>query len=78
VQEIFELHDTSKDIKNDYFEFQIIVVWSQDNVKFCKMSIMFNNSKVINHTSPTNQETLIHARKIWIEYKRLVGDIDER
>jgi hypothetical protein len=28
-----------------------MIVWSQDNVKLCKMSIVFNSSKTIKDTS---------------------------
>jgi hypothetical protein len=52
MQEILELPDISKDIKNDYFEFQIVVVWFQNNVKLYKMSIMVNNFKAIKDTPP--------------------------
>jgi len=77
MQEILELLNTSKDINNDYSEFQVIVVWSQDNIKLCKMSIMLNSSKAIKDTSLTYWESFIHAWQIWIEYKHLVEDIDE-
>jgi hypothetical protein len=60
MQKILELSDISKDIKNDYFEFQIIVVWSQDNVKLCKLSIVLNYFKAIKDTSSTYWESFIH------------------
>ncbi len=52
-------------------------MWSQDNVKLCKMSIVFNSSKAIKDTPLTYQENIIHAQQIWIEYKHLPKDIVE-
>lgn len=60
-EEILELLDILEDIENDYSEFQVIVMWSQDNVKLCKMSIVFSSSKAIKDTSPTYQENIIHT-----------------
>jgi hypothetical protein len=53
-------------------------VWSQDNVKLCKMSIVFSSFKAIKDTSPTYQKNIIHAWQIWIKYNCLARDIDER
>lgn len=77
MHEILELPYLSEEIKNDY-SFQIIVVWSQDLVKLCKMSFLLNSTKAIKDTSITYRESLIHACKIWIEYNRPTSNIDER
>jgi hypothetical protein len=68
LHKILELPYLSKKIKNDYSSFQIIVVWSQDLLKLCKMSFLVNNTRAIKDTSITYRESLIHACKIWIEY----------
>ncbi len=50
MYEILELPEILENIKNDYSEFQVMIVWSQDNVKLCETSIVFNSSKAINDT----------------------------
>lgn len=53
-------------------------MWSQDPMKLCKMSFMFNNTKAIKYTFPTYRESLIYTRQIWIECNCITRDIDER
>jgi hypothetical protein len=56
-----ELPLLSIEPKNDYSTFQVMVVWFQEFVKFCKLSSIFNFPKAIKDSSLTCKESFIQV-----------------